>query len=170
MTAGDTCGCTCAETSLRLVSPFPEGWSIAEELTSRSTRLKLALTRSAASRTSSSRFTSSLRVVSLPRCCPARLRSSADLSGFRHVAMTAARGLFVKTCLQNSSPSPLLAPCMRAMGAAMTGILRNTRVKGEVCLLPSGSTTDVVSLKFLEYDIRKKKEDCVTVGHVSACD
>lgn len=123
---------TCAETSLKLVSPFPEGWSIAEELTTRSSRPKLSLTLSAAPRMSSSWFTSSLRTVSRPGCWPARLRNSAAPSGFRHVATTVASDLFLSICLQNSKPSPLLAPWIRAMGAAMVDKWHN-----EQCLLPS---------------------------------
>lgn len=110
---------TCAETSLRLVSPFPEGWSIAEELTTRSSRPKVSFTRSAASLISSSRFTSSLTIVILPGCCSASARRSTALSRFRHVAITADGLLLFKIYLQNSSPSPLLAPWMSAMGFAM---------------------------------------------------
>lgn len=123
---------TCAETSLKLVSPFPEGWSIAEELTTRSSRPKLSLTLSAAPRMSSSWFTSSLRTISRPGCWPARLRNSAAPSGFRHVATTVASDLFLSIYLQNPKPSPLLAPWIRATGAAMVDKWHN-----EQCLLPS---------------------------------
>ena len=126
---------TWAETSLRLVSPFPDGWSIADELTIRSSRPKLSLTWSAAPRMSSSRFTSSLRTVSLPGCWPARPRSSAAPSGFLHVAITAAGVLVFRICLQNASPSPLLAPWMSAMGAAMTGNWRNSGGEGSIWCL-----------------------------------
>lgn len=112
--------CTCAETSLRLVSPFPEGWSIAEELTRRSSLPKASFTCSAAPRISSSWFTFSFNIVSLAGCCPINPRSSSAPSGFLHVAITEANWLFFNICLQNASPSPLLAPWMRAMGAAMS--------------------------------------------------
>lgn len=119
---------TWAETSLRLVSPFPEGWSTAEVFTIRSRRPKLPWTRSAAPRMSSSWFTSSLRTVTLSRCCSAKLRSSAAPSGFRHVAITVTGVLFFKICRQNSSPIPLLEPWTSATGTAMSAVHSLTAV------------------------------------------
>lgn len=133
-------GFTWAETSLRLVSPFPQGWSIADELTIRSSRPKLSLTRSAAPRTSSSRVTSRRRTVTFPGCWLASPRSSAAPSGLRHVAITAAGFLLFKICLQNWSPNPLLAPWISATGAAMTANDITVEVnEEEECLLHSGS-------------------------------
>lgn len=110
---------TWADTSRKLVSPLPDGWSIAEELMIKSTFPKAVLTLSAALLMSSSLLTSSFSTVILSACCALRAAKCCAASGFLHVAITAAGDLFKSRYLQNSKPRPLLAPCTSAT-AAMT--------------------------------------------------
>ncbi len=110
---------TWADTSRKLVSPLPDGWSIADELTIKSTFPKASLTLSAALLMSSSEQTSSFRTVSLFACSALRAARCCAASGFLHVAITAVVDLFKSRYLQNSKPRPLLAPCTSAT-AAMT--------------------------------------------------
>lgn len=106
---------TCSSTLRRLVSPLPLGCSIPAQLISRSNLPKLSVTNLDTPTISSSFVTSSLQMCRLAGLlsfsCP---RSWAEF-GLRHVAMTVVAGLRCNRVLQNWSPIPLLAPCIKAI-------------------------------------------------------
>lgn len=106
---------TCSSTLRRLVSPLPLGCSIPAQLMSRSNLPKLSVTNLDTPTISSSFVTSSLQMCRLAGLlsfsCP---RSWAEF-GLRHVAMTVVAGLRCNRVLQNWSPIPLLAPCIKAI-------------------------------------------------------
>ncbi len=141
---------TWADTSRKLVSPLPDGWSIADELTIKSTFPKASLTLSAALLMSSSEQTSSFRTVSLFACCALRAARCCAASGFLHVAITAVVDLFKSRYLQNSKPRPLLAPCTSAT-AAMTPY--ENKMQANLYWLPSigGRRTLTQPTRFVIY-------------------
>ncbi len=141
---------TWADTSRKLVSPLPDGWSIAEELMIKSTFPKASLTLSAALLMSSSLQTSSFRTVSLSACCALRAARCCAASGFLHVAITAVGDLFKSRYLQNSKPRPLLAPCTSAT-AAMTPY--ENKMQANLYRLPSigGTRTLTQPTSFVTY-------------------